>query len=55
MTEEEIEAGRSPNGGWSKATLASWGVPWPPPKGWKSRLISDADRKEIIGGPVSRP
>jgi len=25
-------------GGWTKAKLASMGVPWPPPKGWLTRL-----------------
>ena len=39
LTAEEIEAGRSPRGGWTAATLAAWGVPWPPPKGWQQRLI----------------
>jgi hypothetical protein len=41
LTMAEIEAGRSPSGGWSAATLASWGVPWPPPKGWLRRLLKD--------------
>ena len=27
------------NGGYTKAQLASLGVPWPPPKGWKKKLI----------------
>jgi len=36
---EEIEAARTPAGGWTRAQLAQWGVPWPPPKGWKQRLI----------------
>lgn len=40
MTREEIEAGRSEKGGWTKETLANWGVPWPPPKGWKDKLIA---------------
>lgn len=40
MTEEEIEAGRSPTGGFSRETLAAWGVPWPPPKGWKAALLA---------------
>jgi hypothetical protein len=31
-------AGRSPAGGWTKKQLAIWGVPWPPPKGWKRKL-----------------
>ena len=45
LTDEQIDAGKSPRGGWTKAQLAEWGIPWPPPKGWKSLLI---------GGPVKR-
>jgi len=41
LTAQEIEAGRSPRGGWTEATLAAWGVPWPPPKGWQRRLLKD--------------
>lgn len=36
---EEIEAAKSPNGGWTRETLARWNVPWPPPKGWKEQII----------------
>ena len=43
-SEDDIEAARSPAGGWTKAQLAEWGVPWPPPKGWKRQLIA-ADPK----------
>ncbi|GGR47367.1 hypothetical protein GCM10010497_58360 [Streptomyces cinereoruber] len=35
---EEIEAVRTPAGGWKRNQLAAWGVPWPPPKGWKDEL-----------------
>lgn len=35
---KKIEAGRTARGGFTKAQLAVWGVPWPPPKGWKRRL-----------------
>jgi hypothetical protein len=38
-TEQEIEAARTPAGGWTRAQLAEWGVPWPPRKGWKAALI----------------
>ncbi|MET7301041.1 hypothetical protein [Embleya sp. NPDC005575] len=38
---EEIEAARTPAGGWTRKQLAEWGVPWPAPKGWKKHL---ADR-----------
>lgn len=34
----EIENARSAGGGWSQATLAAWGVPWPPPEGWRADL-----------------
>jgi len=35
---KEIEAAKTPNGGWTKAQLAEWGVEWPPRKGWRARL-----------------
>jgi hypothetical protein len=35
----EIEASKTPKGGWTKQQLALWGVEWPPVKGWKRRLI----------------
>ncbi|NEB09755.1 hypothetical protein G3I32_12920 [Streptomyces coelicoflavus] len=37
---DDIEAARTPAGGWSRRQLAAWGVPWPPPKGWKEHLIA---------------
>lgn len=40
MTEKEIIAKRTPAGGWTKKQLAEWGIPWPPPRGWKKKLIS---------------
>ena len=46
MTEDEIllkiKNLRTPKGGLTKAGLASIGVPWPPPKGWKQRLLDKA-------------
>jgi hypothetical protein len=39
ITKEEIESQQTENGGWTKSTLEQWGVPWPPPKGWKERLL----------------
>jgi len=38
LTGADVEAGRSPRGGFTREQLAAWGVPWPPPKGWKTRL-----------------
>lgn len=28
----------------TRAQLARWGVSWPPPKGWRKRLLAEADR-----------
>lgn len=39
VSEAAILAARTPKGGWTRATLAGWGVAWPPPKGWKERLL----------------
>ena len=44
MTHKEIEALQSEKGGYTRRTLASLGVPWPPPRGWKRRLASDETR-----------
>lgn len=38
-TAQEIADRLSAAGGYSRETLASWGVPWPPPKGWKKALL----------------
>lgn len=35
---EEIERHKTPNGGWTRSTLESWGVQWPPREGWKEEL-----------------
>lgn len=35
---DEVHAGRTAAGGFAKKTLASWGVPWPPPRGWRNAL-----------------
>jgi|TARA_Y100000310_G_C20678911_1_gene814720 hypothetical protein len=37
----EIEAQITNNGGYTRETLAKWGISWPPPKGWKEKLIKD--------------
>ena len=38
----KIESLKTARGGWTKTSLASLGVPWPPPAGWKQRLIDQA-------------
>jgi hypothetical protein len=40
-TAEEIEAAHTPAGGWTRDTLARWGVSWPPPKGWRKALLTE--------------
>lgn len=44
--EEEIEAAKTANGGWTREQLEKWGVSWPPTKGWKQRLIASRHEKE---------
>lgn len=39
ISEQEIESKKTTLGGWTKKQLEEWGVPWPPPKGWKEKLI----------------
>ena len=40
-TSDIIDALRTPVGGFTKKALASIGVPWPPPKGWRQDLIRE--------------
>jgi len=37
-TPEQIAAARTAAGGWRRDTLESWGVSWPPQKGWRREL-----------------
>lgn len=39
ITRDDIEAGKTEKGGYTKAQLAAWGIPWPPPTGWKDKLV----------------
>jgi len=39
LTREDIEKGRSLNGGWSQRQLELLGVKWPLPKGWARSLV----------------
>lgn len=39
ITNEEIDAARTPAGGWKRDQLAKWGVPWPAPKGWRKQIV----------------
>ncbi len=46
LTPEEVEAGRSPAGGFTRKQLAAWGVPWPPPSGWLQALLRGEEVSE---------
>lgn len=39
ITEDEIEAEKTPAGGLTASTLRKWGVSWPPPKGWRKTIL----------------
>ena len=40
-----IDSSRTPRGAWTRATLNRFGVPWPPPRGWKRQLIQNPTKK----------
>lgn len=42
-TKAEIDALKTPNGGYDRATLKMLGVSWPPMKGWKRALLEGRD------------
>jgi hypothetical protein len=42
ITKEEIESKKTERGGYTKKQLAVWGIPWPPRKGWKKKLIDSS-------------
>jgi len=44
---EEIYAKQTSRGGWLKEDLQRWGIAWPPPKGWKNKLVKQAKIQKI--------
>ncbi|WP_432104458.1 hypothetical protein [Streptomyces sp. bgisy091] len=52
---EEVEAARTPAGGWKRDQLAAWGIPWPPPKGWKDELATQWRAAQATGAAPSGP
>lgn len=58
LTAEEIESGKSAKGGYTREQLAQWGVPWPPPKGWRDALLAGKDiaildpQEKMVESPV---
>src|SRR5262245_48154214 len=53
ISEGEVTAMQTANGGWTRDVLAGWGVPWPPPHGWKKNILKNgipySDVIEIFG------
>lgn len=35
---EQVLEHRSARGGWTRLKLTEWGIPWPPPNGWRRHL-----------------
>lgn len=46
---EEIERYKTSNGGWTRHDLNSWGVPFPPPHGWKEQLEKAYYNGQTVG------
>lgn len=46
LSAEEINAAKTLKGGWTRDTLAGWGISWPPPKGWRKALIAGVPMSE---------
>lgn len=39
ISDFEIESRRTDAGGFSRETLAEWGIPWPPAHGWRKAIL----------------
>ena len=44
---QKIMSLQTERGGWTRESLSSLGVPWPPSKGWKKSLLDQAIEKEF--------
>jgi len=55
--EEVAAASTSPHGSWSAKQLRDWGVPWPPPAGWRKELARkhSAGEEVVPLRPYERP
>ena len=55
LTADEIEAAKTPKGGWTRKQFAAWGIEWPPPAGWKDKLMGiEIDRTPLPISPTAR-
>lgn len=53
VTEAEIDAEMTSKGGWTRESLAKWGVSWPPPKGWRKAIVEGRAIKCSLEASVS--
>ena len=44
---QKIMSLQTERGGWTRESLSSLGVPFPPPKGWKKSLLEQASREGV--------
>lgn len=49
ISNDVIKAAMTSNNAWTKKTLAEWGVPWPPPQGWRNALINGTEIPKWCG------
>lgn len=51
IPETDIRELMTPAGGYTRETLAKYGVPWPPPRGW----LKELDRRRTAQGMPVKP
>lgn len=47
VSEADIIAAMTPKGGWKAKTLAGWGIAWPPPHGWRRKLVENFEAAQV--------
>lgn len=49
LTYEDTSMFETPKGGFKRASLEAVGVPWPPEKGWRSKLVGkEVDEADFL-------
>lgn len=46
VSPEQIEAAKTPKGGWKAKQLAEWGITWPAPQGWRAKLVANYEASQ---------
>lgn len=57
VTRDELEQAKTAAGGYTREQLAAWGVSWPPPKGWKKKILTsnESPHLELTQPPPGSP